>query len=237
MGLSPDEWAALRLSAKVAFFATALSLPLGIALAWGLARRRFPGKLLVEILVQMPMVLPPVVPGYLLLLLLGTQGPLGAWLLETFGIRVAFTWKGAVIASAVMAFPLMVQPARLAFRMIDERLEQAAATLGAPPWRIWLSITLPLAMPGILAGALLCFTRSLGEFGATMAFVGNIPGETRTLPLAIYSFTHVPDGEAAALRLACLSIGLAAAALALAHWANGRAERRLGYQDHGPARP
>jgi molybdate transport system permease protein len=236
MGLSPDEWEALRLSAKVASIATLASLPLGIAVAWFLARRQFPGKLLVEILVQLPMVLPPVVPGYLLLLLLGTQGPLGAWLLETFGIRVAFTWQGAVIASAVMAFPLMVQPVRLAFRMIDQRLEHAAATLGAPPWRAWLSITLPLAMPGILAGALLCFTRSLGEFGATMAFVGNIPGETRTIPLAIYSYTHVPDGEAAAWRLACLSIGLAVIALVFAHWANRRAERRLGYHDHAPTR-
>ena len=236
MGLSPDEWEALRLSAKVAFVSTVISLPLGVAVAWCLARQRFPGKLLLEVFVQLPMVLPPVVPGYLLLLLLGTQGPLGAWLLETFGIRVAFTWQGAVIASAVMAFPLMVQPVRLAFRMIDERLEQAAATLGAPPWRAWLSITLPLAMPGILAGAVLCFTRSLGEFGATMAFVGNIPGETRTLPLAIYSYTHVPDGEAAAWRLACLSIGLAVIALVLAHWANRRAEQRLGYHDHAPAR-
>ena len=234
MALTPDEWVALRLSAKVALWATALSLPLGIATAWVLARRQFPGKLLLEVLVQMPMVLPPVVPGYLLLVLLGTQGPIGAWLLETFGIRLAFTWKGAVIASAVMAFPLMVQPVRLAFRMIDTRLEQAAATLGAAPWRVWFTVTLPLATPGILAGAVLCFSRSLGEFGATMAFVGNIPGETRTLPLAIYSYTHVPDGEAAAWRLAVLSIVLAAGALLFAHVANRRAERRLGYLDHGP---
>lgn len=238
MTLTPDEWVALGLSAKVALWATALSLPLGVALAWVLARRQFPGKLLVEVLVQMPMVLPPVVPGYLLLVLLGTQGPIGAWLLETFGIRLAFTWKGAVIASAVMAFPLMVQPVRLAFRMIDSRLEQAASTLGATPWRVWFTVTFPLATPGILAGAVLCFSRSLGEFGATMAFVGNIPGETRTLPLAIYSYTHVPDGEAAAWRLASLSIVLAAGALLIAHVANRRAERRLGYLDHGPhARP
>lgn len=234
MSLTPDEWIALRLSAKVALWATALSLPLGIATAWALARRDFHGKLLVETLVQLPMVLPPVVPGYLLLLLLGTQGPLGAWLLEHVGIRIAFTWKGAVLASAVMAFPLMVQPVRLAFRMIDSRLEQAASTLGARPWRVFLSITLPLATPGILAGAVLCFSRSLGEFGATMAFVGNIPGETRTLPLAIYSYTHVPDGEAAAWRLACLSIVLATAALFFAHLVNRRAERRLGYHDHRP---
>ncbi|TDU24178.1 molybdate transport system permease protein [Panacagrimonas perspica] len=236
MVLTPDEWVALRLSAKVALWATVLSLPLGIATAWWLARRNFPGKFLVEMFVQLPMVLPPVVPGYLLLVLLGTQGPIGSWLLEHFGIRLAFTWKGAVIASAVMAFPLMVQPVRLAFRMIDSRLEQAASTLGAPPWRVWLSITLPLATPGILAGAVLCFSRSLGEFGATMAFVGNIPGETRTLPLAIYSYTHVPDGEAAAWRLAVLSILLAAGALLIAHLANRRAEQRLGYLDHGHAR-
>ncbi len=232
MGLTPDEWVALRLSAKVALWATALSLPIGIAIAWWLARRDFRGKLLVETLIQLPMVLPPVVPGYLLLLLLGTQGPVGAWLLENFDVTLAFTWKGAVLASAVMAFPLLVQPLRLAFRMIDPRLEQAAATLGAPPWRVFLSITLPLATPGILAGAVLCFSRSLGEFGATMAFVGNIPGETRTLPLAIYSYTHVPDGEAAAWRLACLSILLAVGALLLAHIANRRAERRLGLLDH-----
>lgn len=232
MALTPDEWVALGLSAKVAFWATVLSLPLGVATGWWLARRDFRGKLLVETLIQLPMVLPPVVPGYLLLLLLGTQGPLGSWLLAHFDLRLAFTWKGAVLASAVMAFPLLVQPVRLAFRMIDTRLEQAAATLGAPPWRVFLSITLPLAMPGILAGAVLCFSRSLGEFGATMAFVGNIPGETRTLPLAIYSYTHVPDGEAAAWRLACLSMLLAVGALLFSHLANRRAERRLGLLDH-----
>ncbi len=232
MLLTPEEWIALQLSARVAIWATVLSLPLGVAVAWGLARHEFRGKLLVETLVQLPMVLPPVVPGYLLLLLLGTQGPLGAWLLEHFGITLAFTWKGAVLASSVMAFPLLVQPVRLAFRMIDLRLEQAASTLGARPWQVFLSVSLPLATPGILAGAVLCFSRSLGEFGATMAFVGNIPGETRTLPLAIYSFTHVPDGEAAAWRLTCLSILLAVGALLFAHVANRRAERRLGLHDH-----
>ena len=186
-----------------------MCLPLGIAVGWFMARRNFPGKWMVDALVQLPMVLPPVVPGYFLLLLLGTQGPIGGWLLSTFGIVIAFTWKGAVLASAVMAFPLMVQPVRLAFRMIDVRLEQAATTLGATPWRAFLTITLPLALPGIVAGSMLCFSRSLGEFGATMAFVGNIPGETRTLPLAIYSFTNVPNGEAPAMRLALLSILLA----------------------------
>jgi len=231
MTLTPDEWQALALSAKVAGCSTLICLPAGIALAWWLARREFPGKLLVEALVQLPMVLPPVVPGYLLLLLLGTQGPVGGWLQAEFGIVLAFTWKGAVLASAVMAFPLMVQPVRLAFRMIDQRLEQAASTLGATPWRVFLSISLPLALPGIVAGAMLCFSRSLGEFGATMAFVGNIPGETRTLPLAIYSYTHLPDGEAAALRLTLLSILLAFAALIASQLINRRSERLLGHAD------
>lgn len=232
MWLSPDEWDALRLSAKVALCSTAVCLPFGIALSWWLERTHARGKFLVDTLVQLPMVLPPVVPGYLLLLLLGTQGPLGAWLLAQFGIVVAFTWKGAVIASAVMAFPLMVQPIRLAFRLIDARLENAAATLGARPWQVFATITLPLAAPGVIAGCVLCFSRSLGEFGATMAFVGNIPGETRTLPLAIYSLTHVPDGEAGALRLTLLSIALAVAALLLSHWIGRRAERVLGFSDH-----
>lgn len=231
MELTAEEWQALLLSARVASWATLGCLPLGIALSWLLARREFAAKPLVEALVQMPMVLPPVVPGYLLLLLLGTQGPVGGWLQAHFGIVLAFTWKGAVLASAVMAFPLMVQPLRLAFRMIDTRLEQAAHTLGATPWRAFLTVTLPLALPGVIAGCVLCFSRSLGEFGATMAFVGNIPGETRTLPLAIYSYTHVPGGEAAALRLAGLSMVLALAALLVAHAISRRAERLLGYAD------
>lgn len=231
MNLTPEEWQALALSARVAFFATLVCLPSGIALAWWLARRDFPGKLLIDALVQLPMVLPPVVPGYLLLLLLGTQGPVGHWLEATFGIVLAFTWKGAVLASAVMAFPLMVQPVKLAFRMIDQRLEQAASTLGARPWRVFATVTLPLAAPGIIAGTLLTFSRSLGEFGATMAFVGNIPGETRTLPLAIYSYTHVPGGEAAAMRLTGLSIALAFVALIASHLITRRTERLLGQFD------
>jgi molybdate transport system permease protein len=230
--LGPQEWEALRLSARVALFATLACLPAGIVVGWLLARRDFRGKFLLEALVQLPMVLPPVVPGYALLLLFGARGPLGRWLEASFDIQLAFTWKGAVVASAVMAFPLLVQPVRVAFRMIDARLEHAAATLGAPPWNAFLTIALPLALPGVLAGAVLCFSRSLGEFGATMAFVGNIPGETRTLPLAIYSFMQQPDGEAAALRLALLSIALAIAALAVSHWMTRRAERRLGYHDH-----
>ena len=232
MLFSPDEWDALRLSTKVALSATAVCLPFGIALSWLLERTNFAGKFLVDALVQLPMVLPPVVPGYLLLLLLGTQGPLGGWLLAQFGIVVAFTWKGAALASAVMAFPLIMQPIRLAVRMIDARLEKAATTLGAHPWQVFLTVTLPLAVPGVIAGSVLCFSRSLGEFGATMAFVGNIPGETRTLPLAIYSLTHEPGGDAAALRLTLLSIGLAITALLLSQWISRRAERVLGHDDH-----
>lgn len=235
--LSAAEWDALELSARVAACATLASLPLGVFVGWLLARREFVGKFLLEALVQLPMVLPPVVPGYLLLWLLGPRGPLGAWLESTFGVVVAFTWQGAVLASAVMAFPLLVQPVRVAFRLVDVRLEQAAATLGASPWSAFASVALPLAAPGVLAGVVLCFSRSLGEFGATMAFVGNIPGETRTLPLAIYSFMHVPGGEGAALRLVVLSLALACAALACSHWLSRRAERRLGYHDHAAQVP
>jgi molybdate transport system permease protein len=232
LGLSPEEWQAVALSARVALCATLVCLPMGIAAAYLLTRRRFPGKLLLDALVQMPMVLPPVVPGYLLLLLFGTQGPIGAWLKAQFGIVIAFTWQGAALASATMAFPLMVQPVRLALRMIDGRLEQAASTLGAPPWRVFFTVTLPLAIPGIITGAVLCFTRSLGEFGATMAFVGNIPGITRTLPLAIYSYSHVPGGDAPALRLSILAILLALVALLASHLISRRAERLLGYRRH-----
>ena len=229
--LSPAEWDALGLSARVAAWATVASLPFGVWIGWLLARRDFRGKFVLETLVQLPMVVPPVVPGYLLLWLLGPGGALGGWLESRLGLSVAFSWKGAVIASAVMAFPLLVQPVRVAFRLIDARLEHAAWTLGASPWNAFRTVALPLAMPGVLAGAVLCFSRSLGEFGATMAFVGNIPGETRTLPLAIYSFMHVPGGEAAAARLVALSLVLALAALAGSHWLTRRAERRLGYLD------
>ena len=236
MAVSHEEWQALELSARVALCAMVVCLPVGVLVGWLLARREFRGKLLLEVLVQLPMVLPPVVPGYMLLWALGTRGPIGHWLQEAFGLVLAFNWKGAVIASAVMAFPLLVQPVRVAFRLVDLRLEQAATTLGATPWNAFVTVALPLAAPGVLAGAVLCFSRSLGEFGATMAFVGNIPGETRTLPLAIYSLMNVPDGEPAATRLALLSIALAVGALTASHWITRRAERRLGYLDHGTRR-
>lgn len=232
MGLSTEEWQAVALSARVALCAMLVCLPFGIGVAYLLARKRFPGKFLLDALVQMPMVVPPVVPGYLLLLLFGTNGPVGGWLKSHLGIVIAFTWQGAALASATMAFPLMVQPVRLALRMMDGRLEQAASTLGSAPWRVFLTVTLPLALPGVIAGAVLCFTRSLGEFGATMAFVGNIPGVTRTLPLALYTYTHVPNGEGAAMRLATLSIVLALIALLCSHLITRRAERLLGYRTH-----
>jgi molybdate transport system permease protein len=232
MWLSAEEWQAVALSARVATCAMLVCLPFGIGVAYLLARTRFPGKFLLDALVQMPMVVPPVVPGYLLLLLFGTHGPVGGWLKSHLGIVIAFTWQGAALASATMAFPLMVQPVRLALRMIDGRLEQAASTLGSPPWRVFLTVTLPLALPAVIAGAVLCFTRSLGEFGATMAFVGNIPGVTRTLPLALYTYTHIPGGDAAALRLTTLSIALALIALICSHLITRRAERLLGYRTH-----
>ncbi len=225
--LSAEDWQTLRLSARVAGVATVMSLPVATALAWLLARRQFRGKFLLDMLVQLPMVLPPVVPGYALLLLFGVHGPLGSWLQQYLGITLAFDWKGAALAAAVMALPLMVQPMRVAFHLADRRLEQAASTLGATPWDSFVSISLPLALPGVIAGALLGFSRALGEFGATMAFVGNIPGVTRTLPLAIYSYTHLPGGEFAASRLAWLSVALAAVALLTAQALTRRAERWL----------
>ncbi len=211
--LSELEIEALRLSLRVACWSVAGSLPFGLLAAWLLARRRFPGKVLLDALVHLPLVVPPVVIGYALLLLFGRNGPVGAWLYDTFGITVAFTWQGAALASAVMAFPLMVRAMRLSLEAVDRKLEAAARTLGAAPADVFFTVTLPLMAPGILAGAVLAFARSLGEFGATITFVSNIPGETRTLPIAIYSLTQTPGGEAAALRLAILSVLLALAAL------------------------
>lgn len=229
---SAEELDALRLSAQVAAWATLICLPFAIYLAWLMARYNFRGKFVVEALLQLPMVLPPVVLGYLLLIGFGTQGIIGAWLLEHLGIQLAFNWKGAVLASMVMAFPLMVQPIRLAFQLIDQRLEQAAATLGAKPWQVFLSISLPLSFPGIMIGSVLCFSRSLGEFGATMTFVGNIPGETQTIPLALYSFIQRPDGEPAAARLVILSITLALAALVANYYIMQRYQQKTGRASH-----
>lgn len=227
--LSPEELSALYLSAKIALFATLVSLPLAMLLAWILARHQFRGKFIVEAALQLPMVLPPVVLGYLLLVAFGTQGFIGRYLQQWFDIQLAFNWKGAVLASIIMAFPLMVQPIKLAFQMVDHRLEQAAATLGAKPWQVFLTISLPLASSGILIGSILCFSRSLGEFGATMTFVGNIAGETRTIPLAIYSFIQQPGGEAAAARLVVLSMLLAFAALLANYWITQRYQQKIGY--------
>lgn len=225
--LSPEELSALYLSAKVALFATLLSLPFAIALAWVLARYEFRFKFLLEAILQMPMVLPPVVLGYLLLVLFGQQGWIGRYLNE-LGIQVVFNWKGAVLASMIVAFPLMVQPIRLSFQLINQQLEQVAATLGASPIRVFCSISLPLATPGIIIGSILCFSRSLGEFGATITFVGNIPDETRTIPIAIYSFLQQPNGEEMAMRLVALSMLLAFSALIANYMILQKYQKRLG---------
>ncbi len=212
--LTPFETEALSLSLRVAFWSVLLSLPLGLLAAWALARWQFYGKTLLNGLVHLPLVVPPVVVGYGLLVLFGRKGPLGAWLYETFGVTLVFTWRGAALAAAVMAFPLMVRAMRLSLEAVDRRLESAARTLGAGPVTVFLTVTLPLMAPGILAGAILAFARSLGEFGATITFVSNIPGETRTLPIALYTLIQTPDGEAGALRLALISVAVALIALA-----------------------
>jgi len=193
LGLTPVELEAFRLSLWVSGWAVAGSLPLGILLAWILARQPFPGKSLLDGLVHLPLVLPPVAIGYLLLVLLGRRGIIGAWLYENLGITLAFTWKGAALAAAVMAFPLLVRAVRLSFEGVDQKLESAARTLGAGPVRVFFTVTLPLVTPGIIAGFILAFARSLGEFGATITFVSNIRGETQTLPLALYTLAQVPD--------------------------------------------
>jgi len=208
----PEELSALYLSAKVGLFVTLVCLPFAIVLAWYLARYEFRLKFMVEALLQLPMVLPPVVLGYLLLILFGQQGLIGQYL-HILGLELAFNWKGAVLASMVVAFPLMVQPIRLSFQLMNRQLEHVAGTLGATPVQVFYSISLPLALPGMIIGSILCFSRSLGEFGATITFVGNIPGETRTVPIAIYSFLQQPNGEEMALRLVMLSLVLAFSAL------------------------
>ena len=225
--LSPSELEAVRLSLKVATASVLASLPLGFALAWLLARLNFPGKTLVGAFIHLPLVLPPVVIGYFLLILFGKRGPIGAWLDQAFGLVFAFRWTGAALACALMGLPLMVRAIRQSLEGIDRRLESAASTLGAN--RLWVlaSVTVPLSLPGILTGMLLSFARSLGEFGATITFVSNIPGETQTLPLAIYSYTQVPGGDAQAMRLCILSVILSLAALVLSEMLVRRANRRI----------
>ncbi|MEW5914208.1 MAG: molybdate ABC transporter permease subunit [Thermodesulfobacteriota bacterium] len=225
--LSAYEIAALGLSLKVAAWAVAGSLPLGIAVAWLLARGRFAGKTVLDGLVHLPLVLPPVVTGYLLLLLLGRQGPLGAWLYKYLGISVAFNWKGAALAAAVMSFPLLVRAMRLAAEGLDPGLEQAARTLGAGRLRVFCTVSLPLMLPGVLSGAVMAFARSLGEFGATITFVSNIPGQTRTLPLALYSLVQTPGGEQGALRLCIISVVVSLAALVASELLARRLAARL----------
>ena len=227
-GLTPDELQILALSLRVAVVSVLVSLPLAILIAYVLARFAFPGKTLFDAIVHLPLVLPPVVVGFALLVLLGKRGPLGSLLDQWFGIVVAFKWTGAAIASAVMGFPLMVRAIRLSIESIDKRLEVAGRTLGASRLRVFASITLPLALPGIVTGTLLSFARGLGEFGATITFVSNIPGETQTLPLAIYTFTQVPGGDAQALRLSIIAVLLSVFALAMSEWLTRRATRTQG---------
>jgi molybdate transport system permease protein len=218
--LGPAEWEAVALSLRVALVATACSLPLGLLAAHALARWRFPGRWLLDGLVHLPLVLPPVVTGYVLLLAFGPQGPLG-------GAGVAFRWTGAALAAGVMAFPLMVRAMRLSLEAVDPRLEQAAATLGASPARVWLTVTLPLMAPGVAAGAVLAFAKAMGEFGATITFVGNIPGETRTVPSAIYAALQVPGGGGTAAALAIVAVAVALGALLVSDWVGRAAARRV----------
>lgn len=230
-GLTPEEWSAVALSLRVSLWATVVSLPLGLWVAHLLARGRFRGKGLLNGLVHLPLILPPVVTGYGLLLTFGRQGPVGALLWDWFGITLAFRWTGAVLAAAVMAFPLLVRAIRLAIEAVDPKLEEAAATLGAPRAVVWLTVTLPLILPGVIAGAVLAFAKAMGEFGATITFVAAIPGQTQTLPSAIYAFLQVPGGDASALRLVAVSVAVALAALALSEWLAVRVARRIGARD------
>jgi molybdate transport system permease protein len=225
--LTPDEWRAVALSLRVSFWATLISLPLGIAVAYVLARYRFWGHQLLNGLVHLPLILPPVVTGYLLLLTFGRKGAVGAFLDETFGLVFAFRWTGAALAAAVMAFPLMVRAIRMAIEAVDPRLEAAAGTLGASrPW-VFVTVTLPLILPGIIAGAILAFAKAMGEFGATITFVANIPGQTQTMPSAIYAYLQVPGGDAAAFRLVLMAIAIAMLALLLSEWVGRSVARRI----------
>ena len=211
--LSPEEWTAVRLSLLVASVATAASLPFGLLVAFLLARGRFWGRSALDTLVHLPLILPPVVTGYLLLLGFGRRGPIGAFLAEHLGIVLSFRWTGAALACAVMGFPLLVRAMRLSIEAVDAKLEDAAGTLGASPPLVFLVVTLPLILPGVIAGMILCFAKAMGEFGATITFVSNIPGETQTLPSAIYTLTQVPGGEAGAMRLTLISVAISVAAL------------------------
>jgi molybdate transport system permease protein len=224
---SPEEWTTILLTLKIATLAVAVSLPVATGLAWLLSYTNFPGKLLVEAAISLPLVLPPVVTGYALLLLLGRHGALGAFLDRDFGIVLAFRWTGAAVAAAVMGFPFMVRGIRLSLEAIDRDLEGAAASLGAPGWLVFLTVTLPLAMPGILGGAVLAFGRSLGEFGATITFVSSIPGETRTIASTIYALLQTPDGDAAVLKLCLVSVVLSFASLVLSELLIRAGQRRI----------
>jgi molybdate transport system permease protein len=227
--LTPDEWTAVALSLRIAFVASMVALPFGMAVAWLLARKDFWGKTLLDGIVHLPLVLPPVVTGYLLLISFGRRGPIGAFLADTFGIVFSFRWTGAALACGIMGFPLLVRPMRISLEAIDRRLEDAAATLGASRRWVFLTVTLPLALPGIIAGMVLCFAKALGEFGATITFVSNIPGETQTISAAIYSYLQVPGGDAAASRLVVVAIVIALLALVASEWL----ARRAGTRFHG----
>ena len=229
LDLTPDEWTAIRLSLRIALVATVVALPFGIAIAWLLARKQFWGKTLLDGVVHLPLVLPPVVTGYLLLISFGRRGPIGMFLADQLGIVLSFRWTGAALACGIMGFPLLVRPIRLAIEAIDRRLEDAAATLGANRLLVFITITLPLALPGLIAGFVLCFAKALGEFGATITFVANIPGETQTISAAIYTFTQSPGGDAAAGRLVLVAIAIALAALVVSEWL----ARRAGMRFHG----
>ncbi|HWK96277.1 MAG TPA: molybdate ABC transporter permease subunit [Pseudolabrys sp.] len=226
LDLSPEEWTAVALSLRVAAVATAFSLPLGIAVAWLLARKNFPGKALLNAVIYLPLVLPPVVTGYLLLIAFGRRGIFGAWL-ESVGIVLSFRWTGAVLACAVMSFPLLVGAIRLSIEAVDRKLEDAASTLGANRAWTFATVTLPLALPGIIAGAVLAFARALGEFGATITFVSNIPGETQTISAAIYTLTQVPGGDAQALKLVVIAVAISLLALIVSEWFGRRAGARV----------
>jgi molybdate transport system permease protein len=230
MRLSPEEWTAVRLSLRVALVATLVGLPFGIATAMVLARGRFWGHSLLNGLVLLPLILPPVVTGYVLLRLFGRRGPIGALLADQFGIVFAFRWTGAALACGIMGFPLMVRAVRLAIEAVDGRLEEAAGTLGANRAWVFLTVTLPLIVPGIAAGMILCFAKAMGEFGATITFVSNIPGETQTLPSAIYTLTQVPGGDAGAVRLTLVSVGISMLALLASELMARYANRRLDFE-------